>query len=302
MFLLFYTLRFTNKFRSETLLELFNLILDTMNNIRPYVLKETNWREVRHTRYHVAVLPWGATEAHNYHLPYGTDAYLGEDIAIKAADQAWQRHAKVLVLPCVPFGVNTGQLDVPLCMNVNPSTQLMVLKDLIQVLNHHRIHKLVILNAHGGNHFKQMIREVYLDFPEMFVCSINWWEFADAPSVFEEPGDHAGELETSAMLYLRSDLVLPLSEAGPGTSIPYAVKAMREGKVTSHRIWSRATVDTGVGDPKASTVDKGEKFVEMATDGIAEFFIELASVSLDNLHQPGENFLSNLQADPDRIW
>ena len=269
--------------------------------IRPYVLKETNWGNVKDIKYNVAILPWGATEAHNYHLPYGTDSYLCEDVAIESARKAWDRGAKVTVLPCIPFGVNTGQIDVPLCMNMNPSTQLMVLKDLIQVLNHHGIHKLVILNAHGGNHFKQIIREVYLDFPEMFVCSINWWEFSDAQSVFDEPGDHAGELETSAMLYLRSDLVLPLSEAGPGTSIPYTVKAMREGKVTSHRIWSRATVDTGVGDPKASTVDKGEIFVEMATDGIAEFFIELASVSLDDLHQPGENFQSNQQGDPDRI-
>ena len=37
---------------------------------RPYVLAETNWKAVKATDYEVAVLPWGATEAHNYHLPY----------------------------------------------------------------------------------------------------------------------------------------------------------------------------------------------------------------------------------------
>jgi creatinine amidohydrolase len=41
---------------------------------RPYVLAETTWRAVSNTRFDVAVLPWGATEAHNYHLPYATDS------------------------------------------------------------------------------------------------------------------------------------------------------------------------------------------------------------------------------------
>lgn len=252
--------------------------------IRPYVLKETNWKAVQQTEYKVAILPWGATEAHNYHLPYGTDSYLGEEIAIESARKVWERGQRVIVLPVVPFGVNTGQIDVKLCMNMNPSTQLMVLKDLLQVLNHHKIHKLVILNAHGGNNFKQMIREVYLDYPEVFVCSINWWQFGRPEGVFEEPGDHAGELETSAMMQLFPELVRPLEEAGSGESIPYRLKAMREGKVTSHRIWTRATKDTGVGDPKASTAEKGERFIEETTDGIADFIEELAAISNDDLY------------------
>ena len=44
-----------------------------MASSRPYILNELTWKTVRDTRYDVAVLPWGATEAHNYHLPYTTD-------------------------------------------------------------------------------------------------------------------------------------------------------------------------------------------------------------------------------------
>ncbi|MGH6693541.1 MAG: creatininase family protein, partial [Gammaproteobacteria bacterium] len=40
---------------------------------RPHILNELTWKSVRDTRYDVAVLPWGATEAHNLHLPYSTD-------------------------------------------------------------------------------------------------------------------------------------------------------------------------------------------------------------------------------------
>ncbi len=66
----------------------------------------------------------------------------------------------MVVLPTVPFGVNTGQLDVKLDINMNPSTQLALLNDVAEVLSRHGIPKLVILNGHGGNDFKQMIREL----------------------------------------------------------------------------------------------------------------------------------------------
>src|SRR5215212_2671246 len=102
---------------------------------RPYVLAETTWRTVKATQYAVAVLPWGATEAHNYHLPYATDNIQSEQIAIRAAERAWQRGARVVVLPTIPFGVNATQLDIKLCLNLNPSTQANVLADLVGSLD-----------------------------------------------------------------------------------------------------------------------------------------------------------------------
>jgi creatinine amidohydrolase len=117
---------------------------------RPYILAETTWKSVRETAYDVAVLPWGATEAHNYHLPYGTDTIQCDHIAAEAARLAWGAGARVIVLPTVPFGVQTGQLDIPLCLNVNPSTQAALLSDLAQALAGQGIRKLVILNGHGG--------------------------------------------------------------------------------------------------------------------------------------------------------
>src|SRR5207244_13341060 len=101
---------------------------------RPYILNELTWKTVRDTRYEVAVLPWGATEAHNLHLPYSTDNIETERIAALAARHASEHGARVVVLPLVPFGVNTGQLDIPLCLNMNPSTQAAMLRDLAPAL------------------------------------------------------------------------------------------------------------------------------------------------------------------------
>ncbi|HSB54518.1 MAG TPA: creatininase family protein, partial [Gemmatimonadales bacterium] len=167
----------------------------------PSLLAQATWDEVRATRYEVAVLPWGATEAHNRHLPYATDTIQCDAIAARSARIAWDHGARVLVLPTVPFGVQTGQLDVPFCLNLNPTTQTIVLRDLIRTIEPHGVGKLVILNGHGGNDFRQIIRELA---PEtgMLLCQVNWYTALDPAGYFDEPGDHAGEMETSLVLHL----------------------------------------------------------------------------------------------------
>ncbi len=153
--------------------------------MRPYLLAENNWKNIKDSSYDLAVLPWGATEAHNYHLPYGTDIIEAEAIGAESARTAWENGVKLVVLPAIPFGVNTGQHDVKLDINMNPSTQMSVLGDVIEVLNRHKIFKLIILNSHGGNDFKPMIRELGLKFPSMFISSCDWFRSLDQKVFFE---------------------------------------------------------------------------------------------------------------------
>ena len=46
--------------------------------------------KVKGVKYDVVILPWGATEPHNLHLPYLTDCILPHDIAVDAAALALQ--------------------------------------------------------------------------------------------------------------------------------------------------------------------------------------------------------------------
>jgi len=249
----------------------------------PYVLAETTWKTVRETDYEVAVLPWGATEAHNYHLPYGTDSLETERIAIESARRASSAGARVIVLPTVPFGVNTQQLDIKLTLNLHPSTQALVLEDLVQSLDAQGVRKLVILNGHGGNDFRQMIRELQVDL-DLFLCTLNWYEVVATDDYFDVPGDHAGEMETSLMLHLAPELVLPLSEAGSGAAKRFRIAALRDGWAWAPRQWTRVTSDTGVGDPSRATADKGQRFFEELTRKIAGFLVELAETDLTELY------------------
>ena len=251
---------------------------------RPYLLAETTWKSVREGGYQVAVLPWGATEAHNLHLPYGTDSIEVEHIAAESARMAWEAGARVIVLPTVPFGVNTGQLDIPLCLNMNPSTQAAVLRDLSESVERAGIRKLVILNGHGGNDFRAMIREL-VPRRSAFLCSLNWYTAVAPKPYFSEPGDHAGELETSVMLSIAPSLVLPLSEAGPGTERRFAVRGLRDGLAWAPRQWSKISADTGVGNPAQATGEKGTRFVAAVCTEIAHFLRELAAAAPEALYE-----------------
>ncbi len=251
---------------------------------RPWVLAESPFPVVDQTPYDVALLPWGATEAHNRHLPYATDNIQAEQISIRAAELAWADGARAVVLPCVPFGVNTGQLDIKLCLNMNPSTQAALLADLSDSLERQRIRKLVVVNGHGGNDFKQMIRELQPR-TSVFLCTLNWYAVVDPREFFDTPGDHAGELETSLMLHVAPELVRPLDEAGPGRARPSRITGMREGWVWAPRPWTKVTSDTGVGDPSAATVEKGERYIKAVTRRIADFLVELAAADTGRLYE-----------------
>lgn len=252
---------------------------------RPYILAETTWKTVREAKYEVVLLPWGATEAHNYHLPYATDNIQVDYVAAEAARKAWARGAKVVVLPGIPFGVNTGQLDITLDMNLNPTTQLAILGDLVHVLARQGIPKLVVLNGHGGNDFRQVLRELQADFPTVFLSTLNWFKAADRNQYFSASGDHADELETSVMLHLVPDLVRPLSEAGDGAAKRFRIAALREGWAWAQREWSQVSADTGVGNPAAATAEKGAAFLEVVTTNIAQFLVELAAADPEDLYE-----------------
>ncbi|WP_235298522.1 creatininase family protein [Portibacter marinus] len=254
--------------------------------MRPYLLAECNWKYIKEQEFNLAVLPWGATEAHNYHLPYATDIIEADHIAAESARKAYQKGAKVIVLPTIPFGVNTGQADVLLDINMMPSTQKAVLEDIVTVLDRQGIHKLLILNSHGGNNFKPILREIGLHFPKMFLSFCNWFQALNKSEYFDiADGDHADEMETSLMMHFTPDLVAPLNEAGDGASKKWTVEALNESWAWAERQWTSVTKDTGIGDPRRSSPEKGKRFFDDVTDKVSELMIDLSSANLKNLYK-----------------
>lgn len=253
-------------------------------NIRPYILAETNWNHLKDATFDLAVLPWGATEAHNYHLPYGTDVIEADHVAAESGRLAHEQGARVIILPTIPFGVNTGQMDINLDMNLMPSTQMAILKDVITVVRNHGIKKFMVLNSHGGNDFKTMLRELGVAFPDMFLCTTNWFTSLDKSKYFQEEGDHADEMETSLILYMRPELVLPRDSWGTGKEKKIKIKEFREPWAWTERPWSKISKDTGVGNPIAATKDKGAAFFKDVTEQMASLMRKIAETPLNKFY------------------
>ncbi|MBD5255288.1 MAG: creatininase family protein [Barnesiella sp.] len=244
-------------------------------------LSTSNYGTTRGMHYDIAILPWGATEPHNLHLPYMTDAILSHDVAVDAAVEAQKSYGiRAMVLPPIPLGAqNPGQRELPFCIHTRHATQQAVLTDIAQSLYHQGIRRLLIVNGHGGNTFKGMIRDLAVDMPDMLIASSEWFKVCPPKEYFDNPGDHADELETSVMMHYHPELV-NLQEAGPGGNGGFKSERLQRGAAWLPRNWSRVSDDTGIGSPAAATAEKGRRFAEAVSREYAILLKELCEEDL----------------------
>lgn len=254
--------------------------------MRPWVLAEANYAHVKANPYEIAVLPMGATEPHNLHLPYGTDVFEGTVIGEHICAAAHHRGAKVALLPTIPYGTETNLRELPLALNLNPTTLFRVITDLVESLEQSGVRKLVLLNSHGGNDFKPLLRELYGQTSvHVFLC--NWYQIIGDlyGPVFEERDDHAGEMETSFIMAYFPHLVAKNDDgsliADAGATAKSRFEALNEGWVSITRPWHLLTTSGGAGNPHAATADKGRQLVQTLVDRLSSFLVELSDAEID---------------------
>ncbi|NDV78118.1 creatininase family protein [Dysgonomonas sp. 511] len=244
-------------------------------------LLQENYGIVKNNTYDFAILPWGATEPHNNHLPYVTDCYLAYAVAVDSVNKALDKHGvRGMVLPPIPLGSqNPGQTNQPFCLHGRYETQRLIMRDVIESLIRQGLKKLIIMNGHGGNNFKNMIRDFDLDYPDMVIACCEWFKVVPQKEYFELPDDHAGEMETSLMMYYYPELV-HLETAGDGAVNQFNIEAFNKGQVWIPRHWEKIAPDTGAGDPRRATAEKGERYATDVTDALADFYFDFATKSI----------------------
>lgn len=203
-------------------------------------LAVTCYGKVKPLKYDLVLLPWGATEPHNLHLPYLTDCILSHDIALDAAKLAKTHYGiRCMVMPYITAGSqNPGQRELDFCIHYRYETQKAILSDIVASLYAQGYRKMVIINGHGGNTFKSMIRDLSLDYPDFLIASSEWFAFVPAKEYFDEPGDHADELETSVMMHYHPELV-NLDEAGNGDYKKFTSQMLNEKVAWIPRNWQK---------------------------------------------------------------
>jgi creatinine amidohydrolase len=252
---------------------------------RPWVLAESNYAAVKDSQCQVAVLPLGATEPHNTHLPYGTDIFEATIVGEHVCQAAFEQGAKVILLPTIPFGVQTNMKALPLAININPSTLQAYLTDIVRSLRQNGIEKIVLLNSHGGNELKPFLREMAGDGICLFL--IDWFKVLNDiyHEIFEHREDHAGELETSFALAYFPQWVIQNADgtlrADAGSVRTNRFEAVNRGWVSITRPWHLLTTNTGSGSPHAATAEKGRRCMELLIARLAPFLAELSKSTLD---------------------
>ncbi|MGW3657281.1 creatininase family protein [Streptomyces sp. NPDC005151] len=144
--------------------------------------------DVKERQPRVAVLPVGSFEQHGKYLPLITDTAIACIIVQEIAD-AYPVH----LLP--PLTISCSRID-----------------DIRTSLARSGIHKLVIINCHGGNYvLSNLAQEANVDGPavSLFPLGADWDRARDhAGLVSNRHADmHAGEIETSILLHAAPDLV-----------------------------------------------------------------------------------------------
>ena len=252
---------------------------------RPWILAELDYGTVRQTDIQVAVLPLGATEPHNLHLPYGTDVYEATIVGERLCQAAYERGAKVVLLPTVPFGVETNMRKLPLAINVDPETLNRFVRDVVLALRNSGITKIVLLNSHGGNEFKPLLRQLAGEDIQVFL--IDWFRVLNDvyATIFEQPEDHAGEMETSFALAYFPHLVRHNPDgtltADNGAVRQTAFDAVNRGWVSMTRPWHLLTTNTGSGNPHGATSEKGHRVMDLLVERLSGFLVELSGREVD---------------------
>ncbi len=254
--------------------------------MRAWKLAELNYAQIKQQGYEVAIIPLGCTEPHNLHLPYAQDTLQSEIVTDHVCEAATGAGARVVALPAIPYGTVSNQRALPLSINVNPSTLYALITDLVESLVGHGIRKIVLFNSHGGNDLKPLLRELYgRTEARLFLC--NWYHLLDDvyDRIFDNPEDHAGEMETSIALAYYPDLVGRDPDgsliADDGAVRSTRFEAIEKGWVSITRPWHLLTTNAGAGNPHAATAEKGRRAVELIVERLAPFLVELSNTPID---------------------
>ena len=101
-----------------------------------------------------------------------------------------------------------------------------------------------------------------------------------AKEIFESPGEHADELETSVGMALFGNLV-HVENASNGSTRKSRFEAINKGWVSIARPWHLVTKDSTYGDPRKASKEKGEAYLRIVVERISEYIVELAKSRMD---------------------
>ena len=233
-------------------------------------IHDISWREFadKSSSLTTVLLPVGSVEAYGPHLPLGTDGLVALAVARLLAERLGG-----LVGPLIPVGWTAVLADFPGTLSVPTDALKAYCDGVARSAMRSGVPSVVFVNGHAGNIavLDDLCYELAADYTGRVVLCVNTWQFiqplserflASSANKF----GHAGELNTSVMLYLYPELVrmdraaVHPSEGTfdpPGVARPYSFRSIAP--------------EASLGDPTLATAEKGKQILALALDRLGDY-------------------------------
>jgi len=218
------------------------------------------------------LLPIGSIEQHGLHLPLGTDGLIAEMVCDELASRK-----QMAVCPTLTIAFSGEHANYPGTIDLGMNVFVALVERTVGCLGRWFKH-IYIINFHGGN--SSALEALLKEMQRPNVSLIHFWramhETMLAMTDQRKLGmEHAGEFETSLMLFAKPSLVFETVDRGPETSISIKggrsyLKAWRSEELTSVGSF---------GGAQFASAEKGRAFFEASILKLAEIIDEIRAGS-----------------------
>lgn len=209
------------------------------------------------------LLPFGSVEEHGYHLPLSTDTFQAYEVGKAAA-----KITPIFVAPPIHYGCCRSTSCHPGTISISTNTLQSLMKDIVRSLYSHGLTNFIILTGHaGGTHKMALINageDLIAEMLDIKLAVLTEYDLAysEGKDLIETNGDaHAGEIETSRIMYLFPNLVKGTGQR-EFPNFPLGMIVRNKRKFWANGVW---------GDPTKATSDKGRRINELVVRKLVEF-------------------------------
>jgi creatinine amidohydrolase len=239
-------------------------------------MEEMTWPDVRAALaagYTTAVVAVGSTEQHGPHLPTMTDTRIGDAMAHRVA----LKLGNALLARTIPVGCSEHHLAFGATVSLKPETLKLIVRDYVDSLVRDGFERIIFLPSHGGNFgpLAEAMDDARKAHPQVAITGYTdllgitaslHRTAAEFGISAEACGAHAGDDETSLMMFLEPDLVMR-DRFSPGYLGPLGEDQIR---IIFDRGMPALTENGVLGDPRQASAAKGEVYL----DRLASFLVE----------------------------
>ncbi|PWT72484.1 MAG: creatininase [Bacteroidetes bacterium] len=235
-------------------------------------LTASDWPKALEKSNQTCILPIGILEKHGPHVPIGSDLIQVREWAARATKREY-----AVVFPDYFYGQINEARHQPGTFSLPPRVVWDLLDATCEEIARNGFKKIVIINGHGGN--PELIRyfmQTQLDKPRKYAIfffepahdSVYNKKLAEMHKSDPDNDQHAGERETSAILYLRPELVK--MDSAKNESGANQRRLTIPSNVYTPIWWYAAYPNHYAGEGARATREEGQLITEHFINGLVE--------------------------------